>query len=89
MADPAICGTARECGHYRKVGFFLDVNKERFHVEQKDLEFLRSRKPAHKSYMFRMERTGKLVRDWNLIVPVDVLERAWRSRIEDFAGKAH
>ena len=60
-----------------KVGFFLDMNKERFHVEQKDLEFLCSRRPAHKSYMFRMERKGKLVRDWNLIVPNDVLERTW------------
>jgi hypothetical protein len=60
-----------------KVGFFLEMNQQRFHVEQKDLEFLRSRRPVHKSYMFRMERKGKLVRDWNLIVPNDVLERTW------------
>jgi len=60
-----------------KVGFFLDMNKDRFHVDAKDLEFLRNRRPEHKSYMFRMERKGKLVRDWNLIVPTDVLERTW------------
>ena len=63
-----------------KVGFFLDTNKDRFHVEPKDLEFLHNRKPAHKSYMFRMERKGKLVRDWNLIVPTDVLERTWEEQ---------
>jgi predicted transcriptional regulator of viral defense system len=60
-----------------KVGFFLDMNKERFHIEKKDLEFLRSHRPAHKSYIYRMERKGKLVRDWNLIVPNDVLQRTW------------
>lgn len=60
-----------------KIAFFLDLNKERLHVSEKDLQFLRSRRPQHPTYMFRNERTGKLVRDWNLIIPVHVLERSW------------
>lgn len=60
-----------------KVGFFLDRNRERLHVSEKNFEFLRSRCPQYPTYMFRSERTGKLVRDWNLIVPVQVLERSW------------
>jgi len=60
-----------------KVGFFLDMNKERLHVSEKDLDILRRRSPKSPTYMFRSERTGKLVKDWNLIVPGNVLERAW------------
>jgi predicted transcriptional regulator of viral defense system len=60
-----------------KVGFFLDMNKERLHVSEKDFDFLRSHRPQHPTYMFRSERTGKLVHDWNLIVPTQVLERSW------------
>jgi predicted transcriptional regulator of viral defense system len=60
-----------------KVGFFLEMNKEHFNVSKKDLEFLRDRRPLHNSYMFRSQRTGKLVRNWNLIVPAKVLERSW------------
>jgi predicted transcriptional regulator of viral defense system len=60
-----------------KVGFFLDMNKERLHVSEKDLDFLRGRRPQHPTYMFRSERAGKLVPVWNLIVPRNVLERSW------------
>jgi predicted transcriptional regulator of viral defense system len=60
-----------------KVGIFLDMNKERLHLSEKDLKALRSRRPKTPTYMFRSERTGKLVPDWNLIVPKDILDRSW------------
>ncbi len=60
-----------------KVGLFLDMNKERLHLSEKDIETLRGRRPKTATYMFRSERTGKLVHDWNLIVPENILERAW------------
>jgi predicted transcriptional regulator of viral defense system len=60
-----------------KVGLFLDMNKERLHLSEKDIDTLRSRRPKTPTYMFRSERTGKLAHDWNLIVPENILERAW------------
>jgi predicted transcriptional regulator of viral defense system len=60
-----------------KVGLFLETYKEHFRVKDEDLAFLRSRRPLHRCYMFPGEHGGKLVYDWNLIVPLAVLERAW------------
>lgn len=60
-----------------KVGLFLDMNKERPHLSEQDIDSLRDRRPRTPTYMFRSERSGKLVHDWNLIVPVNVLERTW------------
>ncbi len=60
-----------------KVGLFLDMSKERLHLSEQDINSLRDRRPKTPTYMFRSERSGKLVNDWNLIVPVNILERTW------------
>jgi hypothetical protein len=52
-------------------------NYSQFDPLHKSNLFFRSHRPAHKSYVYRMERKGKLVRDCNLIVPNDLLERTW------------
>lgn len=60
-----------------KVGLFLEMNKERLHLSENDIDTLRNRRPKTPTYMFRSERTGRLVSNWNLIVPEPILERAW------------
>lgn len=60
-----------------KVGYFLDVHKEQLNISDKQLRPLLDRKPKNPTYMFRSDRHGKLIRDWNLIVPEFIIERSW------------
>ena len=60
-----------------KVGLFLQLNKEHFRVKEEELDLLRKRRPANKCYMVPGERGGKLVSEWNLVVPRYVLEQGW------------
>lgn len=60
-----------------KVGLFLEMNKEHFRVKEEDLSLLRKRRPRNKCYMMPGERGGKLVSEWNLVVPRYVLDRSW------------
>ncbi|MBI2319980.1 MAG: transcriptional regulator [Betaproteobacteria bacterium] len=60
-----------------KVGFFLEQHKERLMVEESHLEPLRARRPRAPHYVVRGRRGGRLVANWNLVVPVEVLERSW------------
>lgn len=47
-------------------------------VEESHLEPLRARRPRNPHYLVRGNRkSGRLVSDWNLVVPVEVLERSW------------
>ena len=59
-----------------KVGFFLEKNQERFFVNKKDLHRLKKRVPRQPHYMDKKLK-GKLVRQWNLIVPEKILEKNW------------
>lgn len=56
-----------------KVGVFLQLNREHFRVKEEDLELLRKHRPSNKCYMVPGERGGKLVSEWNLVVPQYVL----------------
>ena len=60
-----------------KVGFFLEQHKERLMLDDSHLERLRARQPRKPHYLTRGRRGGRLVSDWNLVVPVEVLERSW------------
>jgi len=61
-----------------KVGFFLDQHKETLMVENSHLKRLREIRPRQPHYLERSRRkAGRLVPDWNLVVPPFVLERAW------------
>jgi len=62
-----------------KVGFFLEQHREALMVEDAHLRLLRRRRPKKPHYLARGGRApGKLVADWNLIVPDEVLQRSWR-----------
>ena len=61
-----------------KVGFFLEQHHEYLMVEDKHLKPLRDSRPRQPHYLDRRKRTsGRLVLDWNLVVPQEVLERSW------------
>ncbi len=60
-----------------KVGFYLEQHKDRLMVDENRLEQLRARRPRKPHYLERTRRGGRLVSNWNLVVPVSVLERSW------------
>jgi predicted transcriptional regulator of viral defense system len=61
-----------------RVGFFLDQHRETWFVEDRHLEPLRARSPGQPGYLDPgRARGGRLVKAWNLVVPAQVLERAW------------
>lgn len=61
-----------------KVGFYLEQHRELLMVEEHHLNALRDRRPQQPHYLDRAKRqSGRLVQAWNLVVPNEVLERAW------------
>lgn len=60
-----------------RVGFFLEQHREALMVEGKHIEALKCQRPRQPRYFDARRRTGKLVSEWNLIVPDDVLGRTW------------
>jgi predicted transcriptional regulator of viral defense system len=62
-----------------RVGFFLEQHRDALMVEERHLQPLRARAPKRRQYFERRKRKGgKLVHDWNLIVPQGVLDRSWQ-----------
>lgn len=58
-----------------KVGFFVEAIGL---VHNPDMmELLRDYLPKAPTYLFRDDRQGKLVKRWNLIVPVSIIEKRW------------
>lgn len=61
-----------------KVGFFLDQHRETLMVEERHLKALHDMCPRQPHYLDRSRRkSGRLVSEWNLVVPREVLERTW------------
>lgn len=61
-----------------KVGFFLDQHRSPLMVEESHLKALHDLQPLQPHYMDRARRKpGRLVSEWNLVVPREVLERTW------------
>ena len=61
-----------------KVGFYLEQHREELMVEGRHLDRLRARAPARPLYLERSKReSGKLLSQWNLVVPERVIDRAW------------
>lgn len=62
-----------------KVGFYLDQHRESLTVEDKHLRLLRKHRPRRPHYLERTKReSGRLVADWHLIVPPEILDRSWQ-----------
>ena len=61
-----------------KVGFFLEQHRDSLMVENSHLEPLRDKRPRQPHYLESTNRkSGRLVADWNLIVPVELFEQRW------------
>jgi predicted transcriptional regulator of viral defense system len=61
-----------------KVGFYLQTHREALMVSDDHLSRLRDRRPKEPHYLERAAREpGRLAAEWNLIVPVEILERSW------------
>jgi len=61
-----------------KVGFFLEQHRESLMVDDDHLKPLHDHRPRQPHYLDSSNRkSGKLVADWNLVVPVDLFERTW------------
>lgn len=65
-----------------KVGYFLDQHRETLMVKDEHLLPLKRRRPKQPHYVDRKERTvGRMVKEWNLIVPASVVERSWEEPV--------
>ena len=67
-----------------KVGFFLEQHRMSLLADERHLARLRAHRPKGKHYLdpaaprgSGSRRPGRLVPQWNLVVPVDVIERSW------------
>lgn len=62
-----------------KVGHFLEQHRDALMVNDSHLDSLRSLRPEKPHYMMRTSRKpGRLVANWNLVVPVEILNRSWQ-----------
>lgn len=62
-----------------KVGFFLEQHKEALMVEDDHLDPLRKLRPRQPRYFVRRKREDcRWVKDWNLMIPIDILNKSWR-----------
>jgi len=64
-----------------RVGLYLDRHREELMVEERHLAPLRSRRPPRPRYLDRRREPGRLVKEWNLIVPERVLSREWEETL--------
>ena len=61
-----------------KVGFFLEQHRETLMVDNHYLKELQSLCPKQPHYLERQKRKpGRLVSNWNLIVPCSIINRSW------------
>lgn len=61
-----------------KVGFFLEQHKEALMVKHSHLKSLRAYPPLKPHYLMRGQHGGRLVSEWNLMAPLQALERSWQ-----------
>ncbi len=61
-----------------KLGFFLEQHSESLMVAEDHIKSLVSNLPRQPHYLENtMRKPGKLIKKWNLVVPVEVIERTW------------
>lgn len=64
-----------------KVGFFLEGHKDSLMVEGKYLDKLKELRPRKPHYLSRNRRKDcRLVKNWNLMVPLEILNRSWEEQ---------
>ena len=61
-----------------RVGYFLEQHRASFWVEESHLQRLRERRPRSWTYLDPHQRSGRWLRDWQLVVPEAIADRAWQ-----------
>ena len=65
-----------------KVGFFLEQHRDSLMVEEVHLDSLRKLRPRQPHYVERKRSVGsRLVREWNLMIPREILNRTWEDAL--------
>ena len=61
------------------VGFFLEQHSKELLVEDTQLKRLEQRRPSQPQYLDRSssQKSSRLISRWNLVIPEEVIERAW------------
>jgi predicted transcriptional regulator of viral defense system len=59
-----------------KVGYYLEQHAKTLMVEESHLQPLREKRPKQPHYLER-GKSGKLLSEWNLVVPASLVERSW------------
>ena len=61
-----------------KVGFFLEQHKDQLMVGEKYFNALKKLCPKSPHYLdLRKKKDSRLVKEWNLIVPEEILQKTW------------
>ena len=60
-----------------RLGFYLEQHRDALMVEDRHLEALRPHAPTQPRYLDSGRESGRLVSDWNLVVPNRVLNKTW------------
>lgn len=60
-----------------RVGFFLEQHREQLFVEDQHLEILRQHAPRQPRYLDRKREAGRLLKQWNLVVPERWIDGTW------------
>lgn len=67
-----------------KVGFFLDTHRDQWMIPDTYLSELKKSIPKQPQFLDRsLKREQKLIVDWNLIVPLEIINRDWEEPHED------
>lgn len=64
-----------------RVGFFLERHRETLMVEEHHLDALRELAPKQPRYLDARRESGKLMKNWNLVIPEYVLNRSWEEEL--------
>jgi hypothetical protein len=61
-----------------RVGFFLSQHRDALSVDDSVLAYLRQHHPKNPKYLTNDEpRSGRLIAEWNLVVPEEILKKSW------------
>jgi len=60
-----------------KLGFFLEQHKDQFGIADSELGKLHKHQPLKTQHMQRSAKEQILIKEWNLYVPKEVVERSW------------
>ena len=67
---------------YAKTGFFLEQHSEQFMVDEATLALFERHRPKAPHYLDRKTREkSRFIKRWNLMVPIEILDRTWEERI--------